>query len=75
MCVLSGGRRSRSVHRRSGMGCRVSGEWQSEQLTASEVVSGGFLLQEVSLSELSGTVMCIRLCKRPPEKRQGGGGE
>lgn len=49
------------------MGCRVSAEWQSEQLTASAVVSGGFLQQEVLLSELSGTVMCIRLCKRPPE--------
>lgn len=49
------------------MGCRVSAEWQSEQLTASAVVSGGFLQQEVLLSELSETVMCIRLCKRPPE--------
>ena len=36
--------------------------------------------EEVSLSELSGTVMCIRLCKRPLQrqgfffKRVGGGG-
>lgn len=31
---------------------------------------GRILTEEVSLSELSGTVMCIRLCKRPPEKKK-----
>lgn len=31
--------------------------------------------EEVSLSELSGTVMCIRLCKRPLQRQRVGGGE
>ncbi|CAB1450607.1 unnamed protein product [Pleuronectes platessa] len=34
-----------SVHRHSGTGCRVSAEWQTDRLTVSELVSGGFLLR------------------------------
>lgn len=45
VCVLSDRRCLRSVHRHSGMGCRVSSEWQTDRLTAGEVVSGGFLLR------------------------------
>lgn len=74
LCVLSDCRRLWSVHRHSGMGCRVSSEWQTDRLTASRGCLWRIPTEEVSLSELSGTVMCIRLCKRPLQRHRVGGG-
>lgn len=63
VCVLSDCRRLWSVHRHSGMGCRVSGEWQTDRLTASEVVSGGFLLRRCRWVNYQG-LWCALGCAR-----------
>lgn len=55
-----------------GRGCRVSMEWQTERLTAYGGCLWGIPAEEVSLSELSGTVMCIGLCARTSTKACGG---
>lgn len=63
VCVLSDRRRLWSVHRHSGTGCRVSGEWQTDRLTASEVVSGGFLLRRCRWVNYQG-LWCALGCAR-----------
>ena len=63
VCVLSDWRRLWSVHRHSGTGCRVSGEWQTDRLTASEVVSGGFLLRRCRWVNYQG-LWCALGCAR-----------